>query len=485
MKTQNKIVYVLLIVFFSYTLLFSGFIYYSISNYAFTDFYKRLEIRAITTAKSQLENEGEGNIIRELRQEYLEVLPDEEIKMYKLPESGDWRGIRELGEFKDGFIDEILEDGTSMYNDSRTFFYGTTYTTVGKATYLVIISAENYFITHHVHYLRNLLFTSLAIAFVIILVVAFLFTRKYIQPINDIIEKVKEISSENLHLRLNQQSKNDDTISQLSQTFNDMLNRLETSFETQKNFISNASHELNTPLTSIIGEADVTLSKVRRPEEYIMALQTILEEAEKLDKKTKALLMLAQTGFDGKRQKFQMLRTDQLIMDVKDTVEKIYPGSKISIDFSLLPENPYRLKINANEALLHLALSNIILNGCKYSDFNPVHVALGVSDGKVIIIVKDEGIGIPDSEMKYIYDPYFRASNTKNHEGYGIGLPLARNIVRMHRGELVVNSTENEGTTVQITLPCFFTNQEIKEGKAEQIVKAYREGRTTQVSSNL
>lgn len=207
MKTQNKIVYVLLIVFFSYTLLFSGFIYYSISNYAFTDFYKRLEIRAITTAKSQLENEGEGNIIRELRQEYLEVLPDEEIKMYKLPESGDWRGIRELGEFKDGFIDEILEDGTSMYNDSRTFFYGTTYTTVGKATYLVIISAENYFITHHVHYLRNLLFTSLAIAFVIILVVAFLFTRKYIQPINDIIEKVKEISSENLHLRLNQQSK--------------------------------------------------------------------------------------------------------------------------------------------------------------------------------------------------------------------------------------------------------------------------------------
>ncbi|GAB3652210.1 HAMP domain-containing sensor histidine kinase [Echinicola sediminis] len=452
MKIQNKIIYVLLIIFFSYTLLFSGLIYYSISNYAFTDFYKRLEIRAITTAKSQLEKEEGGNVIRELRQEYLEKLPDESIKIFPHQDSGELWDTDGLQQYHADFIEEVLREGKSTYNDSRTFYYGTLYTTVDQEKYLVLISAENYFITHHIRYLRNLLFTSLVIAFVIILLVSFLFSRKIIQPINDIIEKVKEISSENLHLRLTKKSDNDDTISQLTHTFNDMLNRLETSFETQKNFISNASHELNTPLTSIIGEADVTLSKIRKPEEYIISLQTILEEAEKLDKKTKALLMLAQTGFDGKRQKFVRLRTDQLILDVKDTVEKINPGSKIVLDFSLLPENPYLLKIHANEALLHLALSNILLNGCKYSDYRPVHVALGVADKKVFIIVKDDGIGIPEEELKFIYDPYFRASNTKKHEGYGIGLPLARNIIKMHQGELLVSSKENEGTTVQVIL---------------------------------
>jgi len=452
MKIQNKIIYVLLIVFFSYTLLFSGFIYYSISNYAFTDFYKRLEIRAITAAKSQLDIEDGGSVIRELRQEYLEKLPDENIGLFPLPRNKDWQSIEGLQNFRANFINEILDEGKSTYNDSRTFYYGTLYRTAAKGEYLVVVSAENYFITHHIRYLRNLLFTSMAIASVIIFFVSLFFSRKIIQPINDIIEKVKEISSENLHLRLTKPADNDDTISRLTNTFNDMLNRLETSFETQKNFISNASHELNTPLTSIIGEADVTLSKRRRPEEYVAALQTVLEEAEKLEKKTKALLMLAQTGFDGKRQKFVRLRADQLILDVKDTVEKINPGSKIKLDFSLLPENPDFLKIFANEALLHLALSNIVLNGCKYSDNRPVHVALGVTDNKVIIIIKDEGIGIPEEELKFIYDPYFRASNTKMHEGYGIGLPLARNIIKMHKGELFVNSRENEGTTVKVVL---------------------------------
>ncbi|UCS91737.1 HAMP domain-containing histidine kinase [Echinicola marina] len=455
MKVQNKIIYILIVIFVSYTLLFSGFIYYSISNYAFTDFYKRLEIRAITTAKSQLEKESEVNIIKELRQEYLEKLQDEEIKIFPLTGNQELPLDSELSKYKVSFLDKVLAEGKANYNDKRTYYYGTVYTSIPNQDYLVIVSAENYFITHHILYLRNLLFTSLAIALIIILVVSIMFSRRIIKPINDIIDKVKEISSDNLHLRLSTPKENDDTVSKLAQTFNDMLNRLETSFETQKNFISNASHELNTPLTSIIGEADVTLSKIRKPEDYISSLQTILEEAEKLNKKTKALLLLAQTGFDGKGQKFSRLRIDQLVLDVIDTCEKINPGSKVCLDFSLLPENPELLKINANEALLHLAISNIILNGCKYSDGKPVQVALGVADREIILIIKDDGIGIPEEELKYIYDPYFRASNTKNYEGYGIGLPLARNIIKIHKGELLVSSVANKGTTVKISLSVF------------------------------
>lgn len=458
MKVQNKIIYILIIIFVSYTLVFSGFIYYSISNYAFTDFYKRLEIRAITTAKSQLEHESDVNIIKELRQEYLEKLQDEEIRIFPLEGKKEIPLNSELSKYKVSFLDKVLAEGKANYNDQRTYYYGTVYTSTANEDYLVIVSAENYFITHHVLYLRNLLFTSLVIALIIILVVSIMFSRRIIKPINDIIDKVKEISSDNLHLRLAAPKENDDTVSKLTQTFNDMLNRLETSFETQKNFISNASHELNTPLTSIIGEADVTLSKIRKPEEYIHSLQTILEEAEKLNKKTKALLLLAQTGFDGKVQKFKKLRIDQLILDVIDTCEKINPGNKVCLDFSLLPEHPELLKINANEPLLHLAISNIILNGCKYSDGKPVQVALGVADKEIILIVKDQGIGIPEEELKFIYDPYFRASNTKNYEGYGIGLPLARNIIKIHKGELLVSSAVNKGTTVQISLSVFDGN---------------------------
>jgi signal transduction histidine kinase len=232
-----------------------------------------------------------------------------------------------------------------------------------------------------------------------------------------------------------------------------MLNRLETTFETQKNFVSNASHELNTPLTNIIGEADYALSKDRDHEQYKKSLADILAEAEKLELKTKALLLLAQTGFDGKSQKLVRLRTDQLILDVKETVQKLNSKFKISLDFSLLPEDHEKLKVKGNFYLLHLALTNIVVNGCKYSDGKTVYIALGASDTHVVIIVRDSGIGIPQKEMAYIYDPYFRASNTSNYAGYGIGLPLSKNIIKMHNGDIHVSSVENKGTSVKINIP--------------------------------
>jgi signal transduction histidine kinase len=109
--------------------------------------------------------------------------------------------------------------------------------------------------------------------------------------------------------------------------------------------------------------------------------------------------------------------------------------------------------MNGNEQLLHLAISNIVNNACKYSDYQPVSISIGTSEHSIVIVIKDTGIGIPDDELKYIYDPFFRASNTKNYEGYGIGLPLTNNIVRLHDGEIKVSSRVGEGTTVQLTFP--------------------------------
>ncbi|CAN5471403.1 hypothetical protein BH23BAC1_BH23BAC1_20570 [soil metagenome] len=272
------------------------------------------------------------------------------------------------------------------------------------------------------------------------------------KPLKKITDKVRQISSESLHLRLDLQNSSEE-LKELEDTFNDMLDRIETSFESQNNFISNASHELRTPLTAIIGEADVALSKPRTVEDYIETTKIILDEAEKLDRKTQSLLFLAQTGFNGKALKFGKVRTDQLLWDVKETINKINPRSKIHIDTSLLPENPFKLKIKGNEQLLHLALTNVINNACKYSDYKMVDVSIGASDDKVIIVVKDQGIGIPESELKFIYDPFFRALNTEKYEGYGIGLPLTRNIVRMHYGNIIVSSIINQGTTVQINFP--------------------------------
>ncbi len=453
MKIQFKTMLILLTAFLTIILLFSGFVYLSVSNYSYEDFYKLLEIRAVTAAKVELDQE-EGSTqadIKDLRNEFFEKLPQEQDRFFRISPGESFEGEAKKVGLPVSFFNNVLKDGKAEYNNDGMFYKGIRYQSK-QGEYIVVASAQNYFELHHSAYLRRTLVFAIIAAFLFSALIALYFSRFVFRPLRKITDQVQEISSENLHLRLDQNNNNDE-LAQLTRTFNNMLDRIETSFETQNNFVSNASHELRTPLTAIIGEADVTLSKIRKPEEYIETITVILDEAEKLDRKTKALLFLAQTGFNGKSQKFDKVRVDQLLWDVKETIEKINPRSNIHIDMSLLPENPAKLKVKGNEQLLHLALSNIISNACKYSDYKVVHVSIGASDQNVFIIIKDQGIGIPDAELKYIYDPFFRASNTLKYEGYGIGLPLTRNIIRIHNGEIIVSSIVQQGTTVQINLP--------------------------------
>ena len=452
MKTYSKTVLTIVLIFVVYTLIFTGYIYYSFSNFAFEDFYKRLELRAGTIATMQLGEPEESLKVKETYENFLENLPKQ--KYYILPVENNQIVGEIPQEVPSKVVRNTLKSKAFNYNNADLFYSGLIYEDAKKNKYVVVVSAENYFYTHHIIYLRNLLITSLVFSLLLIFVISHFVLRTLIRPVKSIIKDVNKIGSENLHLRLQvSDAKHKDPISELKYTFNDMLNRIETSFETQKNFISNASHELNTPLTSIIGEADLILSKERSIPEYEKALTNILLEAEKLEEKTKALLFLARTGYTENTKRFDKVRVDELLMEVQQNLSRVNKNLKIKMDFSLLPESPEKLKIKGNEQLLHLAISNIISNASKYSDNNEVYLALGATEQSVVVIIKDKGIGIPESEMPYIFDPYFRASNTFNYEGYGIGLPLSRNIIKMHNGELLIKSVEKSGTTVQIILP--------------------------------
>ena len=427
--------------------------FFSVSNYSNRDFFKLLEIRALNYARAELDSKIDIELseITSQLDDSSEKLYHEEEYYFLVDDKFDVNEIVEKTKVTVAFVNEVLKENSAEFIQNSIFYKGILYNNQ-KGKYIVIASAENYFEAHHKVYLKRIIFVAILLSFFFTFLFSFYFTNFFFKPIRNISNRVKAISSDNLHLRLNVANKNDE-LKKLASTFNEMLDRLETTFETQNNFISNASHELRTPLTAIIGEADVALSKLRKPEDYMESLKIILEEADRLDRKTKALLFLAQTGFNGAKQKLSKVRIDQLLLEVKETVEKINSKSKVCFDFSMLPENPLKLKVMANEQLLHLALSNLVSNACKYSNNKLVYISIGASDTNIFIVVKDKGIGIPTNELKHIYDPFFRASNTSNYEGYGIGLPLSRNIIRMHKGEINVLSIQNEGTTVQISLP--------------------------------
>ncbi len=452
MRTQTKIALILFLSNVMIILMFGSAIYYFINKYSYTDFYKRLQTRATIASKYYLDADRmSAEALKTVREQHLEKLSQEKEYVLETGKDSSLANISKKQKLPLEFLEEIVQSNKANLKDGNTLFTGIKYTTNTK-TYLVIVSADNYFSSHHLSFLRNILWTGVALIALITIGFSFYFSKQIFSPIQQITSKVKQISTDNMHLRL-PEADNNNEISELILTFNDLLNRMETAFETQKNFVSNASHEFGTPLTAIIGEADVTLNKERKPEDYKEVLQNILKQAERLDQITKSLLFLAQTGYKGKNISFQLVRIDEVIWSVKQVMDNLNPQNKIAVDLSLLPEDPKKLKVNGNKELLNLAFANIFNNACKYSHNKPVNVSIAAGSKEIIVVIKDEGIGIPENEIQFIYDPFFRASNTHFFEGYGIGLPLTRNIIKLHNGKLKVSSVVNSGTNVQITLP--------------------------------
>ena len=454
MKTQTKAA--LLIGFFCITIvvLFGSSIYFFLNKYSFGDFYKRLETRVSITEKFYLERDSlNTEKLRQLFDQHLEKLDNEKEYVIELKSNITIKGITNNNGFPKHFLETMLKTGRSQARRGNTFYAGISESIKGKR-YLIVVSAENYYASHHLIFLRSILITSFLLIILIVLFFSYYFSRQIFFPLSQIIDKVQQISTENINLRLDETNRSVE-ISKLVKTFNELLNRIETAFETQNNFISNASHELRTPLTSIIGEADVALLNQRSQEEYQKNLQNILIQAERLDEITNSLFFLAQTGFKGKSILFEKIRIDETIFEAKALVDRINPKNKISIDLGLLPDDPFKLKIKANKQLLHIALCNLFGNACKYSNNNLVTIYLASTNNQVVITIKDQGIGIPEREIPFIFDPFFRATNASIFEGYGIGLPLTKNIINLHNGQLIVTSELNKGTSVQIKLPLY------------------------------
>lgn len=431
-------------------------VYYFLNQYLHLHFYKRLETRCKIAAQYYLETDSlKSEAFKTIREQYFEKLPNEKEAVISMPAQPQLSRIASRYQLPEAFLKETYKEGRANYRDhNNTFYAGINYTHLGRL-YTVVVSAESYYEEQQLSYLRTVLLVAIMLVALLVLYVSFYFSKHIFDPVKNITDQVKIISSDNMHLRVNK-STNNNEITGLVNTFNDLLDRLETAFGAQRNFISNASHELATPLTAIIGEADVALRKERDSAFYQNAIKNMLQQAERLNEITKSLFFLAQTGYEGRKITMERIRTDELLWEIKEIINGLHPNNQVYIDLGLAPEDPKKLKIKGNRQLLILALSNIVNNACKYSYNKPVTVSIGASDNQVMIVIRDQGIGIPESDIPHIYDPFFRASNTQLFEGYGIGLPLSRNIINLHQGTLVVTSVVNEGTEVQISFPNYY-----------------------------
>lgn len=449
MKFQTKITLLFFAISAAGLILLNAAIFYFVSQFSFKDFFDRLEARVNLTAQTNLFTDRNTDAYKEVRARYLEKLEDEKNYVVKIDSNED--NFPHPLKLPQSFYKSILDNGSAKYNESNHFYFGKTFEAKG-ARYMVIVAASDPYGFKELTQLKKILIVCFLISIVLSYIAGIVLSHYTMKPIQDITISVKQIKANNLHSRL-PEVKGNDVVSSLISTFNTMLTRLETAFETQNNFISNASHELRTPLTIMTSEAELLLSGRKLDPVSEASVKTILAEAEKLHHILTSLLGLAQSGFDGKKQNWQQIRVDELVMNVADAVKKIDADCTIDIDFSTLPEEESQLYTAGNNNLLLLALSNIVMNGCKYSKKQPVKVQAKTENGFIVIVVTDNGIGIPEKDQQHVFEPFFRASNTSEFEGFGIGLPLTLNIIRLHKGSIGISSQEDKGTEIQVYLP--------------------------------
>lgn len=302
------------------------------------------------------------------------------------------------------------------------------------------------------HYFKHKFWLLFAVPLYILLIlgVSYFMAGLSLKPISRIISAVKNLTTTNLHARL-EVHKSKDELRELAETLNGMIERLAQSFESQKTFIANASHEMKTPLAVLSSRLELLHDEVTVPEQR-EEIKQLLEEVDRLSALARSLLILARLDSDSGPEIKQIVRLDEILIEA---IRKFTPQASTK-NIQLMFNLDEIFEITGDSARLKTAIENLLDNAIKYSFENKnISICLsGKNNGMAYIEIKDSGCGIPENDKPRIFDRFYRSNTTRRQfPGSGLGLSIAREIILQHHGTIEFESTENIGTTFTIIIP--------------------------------
>ncbi|NHM33791.1 sensor histidine kinase [Neobacillus terrae] len=268
------------------------------------------------------------------------------------------------------------------------------------------------------------------------------------RPISSMINTMEEIQKSGVPKKINIQDETKDELQTMAETFNGMIDRLQENMARQSQFVSDASHELKTPLTVIKSYANLLRRHgVEDKEMANEAIEAIYSEATRIQKMTETFLDLATLEKDTELE-LKEINVVSLCENILKQFKNVY-RREISLHFEYNP-----LIIHADELKLKQVIIILLDNAMKYST-DKIDVFLEKNEQNVCVSVKDYGFGIPEDEINNIFERFYRVDKARSREtgGTGLGLHIAKSIMNLHKGEIRIDSIEGEGTTVKLFLP--------------------------------
>ncbi|MGW7159081.1 ATP-binding protein [Paenibacillus taichungensis] len=288
--------------------------------------------------------------------------------------------------------------------------------------------------------------TCSLIAGSIIILIASIFL---VRPIKKLTKATKRIAAGDFNVKLN--IKQTGELGTLARSFEEMIHDLQQLEQMRREFVTNVSHEVQSPLTSISGYAQALKQVNLSEQERSRYLEIIIAEAKRMSKMSDNLLKLSMLESQSQQPRLSTLSLDEQIRRVIVTLQPQWSARNIHFELDL-----QAVKVLADHDQLNQVWTNILSNGIKFSkDGGVIHVSTKQDIKNVTIRISDTGIGIPLEDQKRIFERFFKSdrSHSRKYDGSGMGLAIVKQIVSLHQGDIRVESEPSQGTTFIVTLP--------------------------------
>lgn len=299
--------------------------------------------------------------------------------------------------------------------------------------------------------LLQILLATYPIILILLFFIARLIAGRSIKPINEVIKTSNKITRNNLTSRI-PLPHNRDELYILTDTINQLLDRIEKTIEREKSFTSYASHEFRTPLAVLKGTLEILIRKPRNQEEYQEKIKYCIREIDRLNHLVDDLLIL--TRYENQRMSlhFEQVEFQNLIAHTLKYFSPNIEQKNIQITTSILSKD---IEINIDANLLSTIINNIVSNAIKYShQHGKIDIIIEQDHNSTIKFeIRDNGIGIPEKDLDKIFDKFHRSTDNANIKGFGLGLPIVQRFCQLLNIHIDIESLEGVGTTVRLLIP--------------------------------
>ncbi|MBD0377419.1 MAG: HAMP domain-containing protein [Flavisolibacter sp.] len=428
-------------------------VFYLFANFRQADFKERLSKKAETTVKLLLE-------VKEIDEKLLKIIDHNSInKLYNEKTLIFNDSIRLIySSIDDATIDYSTEELNTIKKRIEVFKKDREYDVLGRyykyngSGYYVLISAEDKYGNRNLNHLRILLMGAFLFSTALVWFISFYLSRKALLPLDRLSRQMQLITSKNLTIRVHEPKRKDE-IKALSRSFNQMLDRIDKAYNSQKEFSSNASHELRTPITRIVTQLENIMFVKGLAPEVRETLKSISEDAYLLSDIITSLLLLSKVEEFPDNKSFQKVRLDEIIFHAASRIYKTHPDFKLYFEIENYTANDLMVETDGDETLLSIAFLNLFKNAYDYSDNQSVQCILKQYPDALRLFISNTGETPNTQDTKLLFNTFTRGSNIKNKTGSGVGLRIVQRILHYHGATIVYNIPDTHINQLILSFP--------------------------------